>query len=111
MPIVKLDDIEKQTFPNGATNQAIIGDDEGSTPFRVGVQVSTPGYSTGAHIHFHMEVVRLIEGTGVTWIEVQGNDIPISPGTTLVRSPGHTARFQGNWHDTTPDLWCSCFSA
>ena len=40
MPIVKLDDVEKQTFPNGATYQTIVGDDEGSTPVRVGVQGS-----------------------------------------------------------------------
>ena len=44
MPIVKLDDVEKQTFPNGATYQTIVGDDEGSTPVRAGFQVSPPGY-------------------------------------------------------------------
>ena len=84
MPIVKLDDIEKQTFPNGATYQTIVGDDEGSTPVRVGVQVSPPGYSTGTHAHPYMEVVSVMEGKGVAWIEGQGNDIPIGPGTTLV---------------------------
>ena len=51
MPIVKLDDVEKQTFPNGATYQTIVGDDEGSTPVRVGFQISPPGYSTGTHAH------------------------------------------------------------
>ena len=54
MPIVKLDEVEKQTFPNGATYQTIVGDDEGSTPVRVGVQVSPPGYSTGTHAHPYM---------------------------------------------------------
>ena len=51
MPIVRLDDVPKQPFPSDATYQTIVGDDEGSTPIRVGVQVSPPGYSTGTHSH------------------------------------------------------------
>ena len=94
MPIVKLDDVEKQTFPNGATYQTIVGDDEGSTPVRVGVQVSPPGYSTGTHAHPYMEVVSVIEGTAVAWIEGQGNDIPIAPGTTLVLPPNTPHGFE-----------------
>ena len=87
MPIVKLDDVEKQNFPNGATYQAIVGDDKGSTPVRGGFQDSPPGYATGTHAHPYMEVVSVIEGTGVAWIEGQGNDISIGPGTTLVLPP------------------------
>ena len=84
MPIVKLDDVEKQTFPNGATYQTIVGDDEGSTPVRVGFQVSPPGYSTGKHAHPYMEVVSVIKGTGVVWIEGQGKTI--SPSLQVQRS-------------------------
>ena len=94
MPIVKLDDVEKKTSPNGATYQTIVGDDEGSTPVRVGVQVSPPGYSTGTHAHPYMEVVSVIEGTGLAWIEGQGNDIPIAPGTTLVLPPNTPHGFE-----------------
>ncbi len=83
MPIVKLDDVEKQNFPNGATYQAIVGDDEGSTPVRVGVQISPPGYSTGTHAHPYMEVVSVIEGTGVAWIEGRAT---ISPSVQVQRS-------------------------
>jgi len=51
MAIIKLDDVSKQSFPNGATYQTIVGDEDGSTPVRIGVQVSPPGYSTGTHAH------------------------------------------------------------
>ena len=67
--IIKLDDVAKQEFPNGATYQTIVGDADGSAPVRIGVQVSPPGYSTGTHAHPYMEIVSVLEGTGVAWME------------------------------------------
>ena len=68
MPIVDLKDVPKQQFPNGATYQTVVGDEAGSTPVRVGVQISTPGYSTGTHSHPYMEVVSIIEGEGEAFL-------------------------------------------
>ena len=68
MPIVDLKNISKQQFPNGATYQTIVGDEAGSTPVRVGVQISPPGYSTGTHSHPYMEIVSIIEGEGEAWM-------------------------------------------
>lgn len=87
MPIIHLEDVDKQEFPNGATYQTLVGDDQGTTPVRVGVQVSPPGYSTGTHSHPYMEIVSVIEGEAVAWIEGQGDDISIGPDTTLVFPP------------------------
>ena len=87
MPIVRLDDLEKQPFTDGATYQTIVGDDDGSTPVRVGVQVSPPGYSTGTHSHPYLEVVSVIEGEGEAWMEGQEGTVKIGPGTTLVLEP------------------------
>ena len=84
MPIVDLKNISKQQFPNGATYQTIVGDEAGSTPVRVGVQISPPGYSTGTHSHPYMEIVSIIEGEGEAWMEEQEGVIAIGPGTTLV---------------------------
>ena len=84
MPIVDLKDISKQQFPNVATYQTIVGDEAGSTPVRVGVQISPPGYSTGTHSHPYMEIVSIIEGEGEAWMEEQEGVIAIGPGTTLV---------------------------
>lgn len=88
MPIVRLHDVPTERFPNGATYQTIVGDDQGSTPVRVGLQVSPSGYSTGTHSHPYMEVVSVLEGEGEAWIEGQDGTVPIGPGTTLVLPPG-----------------------
>lgn len=84
MPIVELDSVPKQAFPNGATYQTIVGDDAGSTPVRVGVQISPPGYSTGTHAHPYMEIVSVIEGEAEAWMEGQEGVFAIGPGSTLV---------------------------
>ena len=88
MPIIRLEDVPEEAFAGGATYQTIVGDDAGSTPVRVGVQVSPPGYSTGTHSHPYMEVVSVIEGTGEAWIEGEGGVVDIGPGTTLVLPAG-----------------------
>ena len=88
MPIVRLKDVPTEPFANGATYQTLIGDESGSTPVRVGVQISPPGYSTGTHSHPYMEVVNIIEGEGEAWIEGQDGVVAIGPGTTLVLPPG-----------------------
>lgn len=87
MPIVHLDDVSKESFPSGATYQTIVGDDAGSTPVRVGVQVSPPGYSTGTHSHPYMEVVSVIEGEGEAWVEGREGVVAIGPGATLILPP------------------------
>jgi quercetin dioxygenase-like cupin family protein len=87
MPIVKLDEVDKINFPGGATYQTIVGDDQGSTPVRIGVQVSQPGYSTGTHSHPYMEIVTVLEGAGEAWVENQNEPFTIGPGTSLVMPP------------------------
>jgi quercetin dioxygenase-like cupin family protein len=87
MPVIQLGDVPKQSFPNGATYQTLVGDDEGSTQIRVGVQVSPPGYSTGTHSHPYMEVVSVLEGQGEAWIDGQDGLLAIGPGITMVFPP------------------------
>jgi len=87
MPVIQLGDVPKQSFANGATYQTLVGDDEGSTPIRVGVQVSPPGYSTGTHSHPYMEVVSVLEGQGEAWIDGQDGLLAIGPGITMVFPP------------------------
>jgi len=84
MPIIDVKDVAKQTFPGGATYQTLVGDAEGTTPIRLGLQISEPGYSTGTHSHPYMEVVTVIEGTGEAWVEGQDGLAAIGPGTTMV---------------------------
>ena len=88
MPIIKLSDTPVQDFPNGASYHTIVGDDEGSTPVRVGVQVSPPGYSTGTHSHPYMEVVSVIDGEGEAWMDGVDDLVKIGPGDTVAVPPG-----------------------
>jgi len=87
MPIIRLEDVETESFETGRTYQTLVGDDRGSTPVRVGIQTSPPGYSTGTHSHPYMEIITVIEGTGEAWLEGDPGPVAIGPGTTIVAPP------------------------
>jgi quercetin dioxygenase-like cupin family protein len=99
MPIIHLEDVHQQAFDTGRTYQTIVGDDEGSTPVRVGIQTSPPGYSTGTHSHPYMEVITVIEGTGEAWIGDETAAAAIGPGSTIVAPPNAPHGFR-NTGDT-----------
>ena len=88
MPILRAEDIDVETFSDGATYRTLVGDESGSTPVRVGVQTSPPGYATGTHAHPYYEVVTVLSGEGEAWIDGEGDAAsPIGPGTTMVFPP------------------------
>ena len=87
MPIIHLEDAEREETDSGRIYQTLVGDDDGSTPVRVGIQTSPPGYSTGTHSHPYMEVVTVIEGTGEAWFDSEENAAAIGPGSTLEIPP------------------------
>jgi quercetin dioxygenase-like cupin family protein len=87
MPIIQLEDVRPEEFETGRVYQTLVGDDDGSTPIRVGIQTSPPGYSTGTHAHPYMEVVTIIDGTGEAWTGSEENATPIGPGSTIVAPP------------------------
>jgi mannose-6-phosphate isomerase-like protein (cupin superfamily) len=90
MPIIKLEDAHRDDFDSGRVYQTLVGDDAGSTPVRVGIQTSPPGYSTGTHKHPYMEVITVIEGVGEAWVGSEDDLTPIGPGSTIV-APADTA--------------------
>lgn len=98
MPIIRPENVPEESFSGGATYRTLVGDDAGSTPLRVGLQVSPPGYSTGTHAHPYFEVVTVIEGEGEAWIEGEGDPVGIGPGATMVFPPGvrHWFRVTGD---------------
>jgi len=49
MPIVRHSDIAAEPFKGGATYLTLVGDAQGMTPIRVGIQNSPPGYKTLTH--------------------------------------------------------------
>lgn len=90
MPIIHIEDAQRDEFESGRIYQTLVGDDEGSTPIRVGIQTSPPGYSTGTHSHPYMEVITVIEGTGEAWIGREEDATAIGPGSTIA-VPANTA--------------------
>ena len=84
MPIIHHQDIPQEPFPGGATYQTLVGDTDGSTPVRIGIQTSPPGYATPPHSHPYMEIITVLEGTGEAWMEGHEGVIRLAPGVTLV---------------------------
>jgi quercetin dioxygenase-like cupin family protein len=83
MPVVVHVNVPFDPFRAGATYQTVVGDEKGSTPLRVGIQTSSPGYRTPLHSHPYMEALTILEGEGEAWMEGR-EPFPISPGMTLV---------------------------
>jgi quercetin dioxygenase-like cupin family protein len=99
MPIIHNTEVEEVPLHDEATYQTLVGDDEGSTPVRLGLQTSPPGFNTGIHWHPYMEVVIVLEGKGEAWIDGEGDVAQIGPGTTMVFPP--TVK---HWFSVTGDL-------
>jgi len=88
MPVIQLAEVAHEPFRGGATYQTLVGDAEGSTPVRIGIQTSPPGYRTPLHTHPYLEVITVLDGEGEAWIEGSGATVPLKPGVTLVLPAG-----------------------
>ena len=84
MPVVLHADVAREAFAGGAIYQTLVGDGEGSTPFRLGLQTSPPGYRTPLHSHPYMEALTVVSGEGEAWIDGHDGLIALTPGVTLV---------------------------
>jgi quercetin dioxygenase-like cupin family protein len=93
MPVVYHQDVPSEPFRGGATYQTVVGDRQGSTPVRLGIQTSPPGYRTPLHSHPYMEALMVLEGAGEAWIEGTDERIALAPGMTLVFPPHVRHRF------------------
>ncbi len=100
MPIVHIEDAHREEHESGRIYQTLVGDDAGTTPVRVGIQTSPPGYSTGTHSHPYMEVVTVLEGSGEAWIDSEDNVTAVGPGSTIVAPPNTAHGFRNT--GTTP---------
>ena len=69
MPIVVHSKVAPEPFKGGATYQTLVGDEKGSTPIRVGIQTSPPGYRTPLHSHPYLETITVLEGQGEAWLQ------------------------------------------
>jgi len=85
--VIRHDQVALEHFPGGASYRTLIGDEAGSTAVRIGIQTSPPGYATPLHSHPYTEILTVLEGEGVAWMEGSDDEIALSPGTTVVLPP------------------------
>jgi quercetin dioxygenase-like cupin family protein len=84
MPAVYHARVSPEPMKGAATYQTLVGDAAGSTPIRVGVQTSPPGYRTPLHSHPYMETITVLDGEGEAWLEGGADLVKMQPGVTLV---------------------------
>ncbi|MGH7388021.1 MAG: cupin domain-containing protein [Candidatus Rokuibacteriota bacterium] len=86
--VVRLEEIERVSFGPLSHYQSIIGDDEGTTPVRTGIQTAQPGYVAPVHSHPYVEILHILEGVAEAWIEgEEDRPIVLRPGDTLAIPP------------------------
>ncbi len=98
MPVVVHSEVASEPFKGGATYQTLVGNEKGSTPIRVGIQTSPPGYRTPLHSHPYLETITVLEGEGEAWLQGRDELVDLKPGVTLVLDPDlrHWFRATGN---------------
>jgi mannose-6-phosphate isomerase-like protein (cupin superfamily) len=99
LKVVRLDETEMVKFGPDAVYQLIIGDDEGTTPIRTGIQTSQPGYAAPVHSHPYMEVLHILDGVAEAWIDGrEDSKVTLRRGDTVAIPPGvlHSFRVVGD---------------
>jgi quercetin dioxygenase-like cupin family protein len=97
--VVRLDEVEIVKFGPDACYQPIIGDAEGTTPIRTGIQTSQPGYAAPMHSHPYLEILHILDGTAEAWLEGQEDSkVLLRKGDTIALPPDvpHTFRVVGD---------------
>src|SRR4026207_526992 len=70
--------------------QPIIGDAEGSTPLRTGIQTAQPGYEAPVHSHPYLEGLAILAGAAAAWSAGQEDRaVRLRRGDTIALPP-HT---------------------
>jgi mannose-6-phosphate isomerase-like protein (cupin superfamily) len=97
--VVRLDETEIVKFGPDAYYQPIIGDDEGTTPIRTGIQTSQPGYVAPMHSHPYLEILHILDGVAEAWVEGREQDkVLLREGDTIALPPDvpHSFRVVGD---------------
>ena len=97
--VVRLEETEIVSFGPLAHYQPIIGDDQGTTPIRTGIQTSQPGYVAPMHAHPYLEILHILDGTAEAWFEGREDEkVVLRKGDTIALPAGapHTFRVVGD---------------
>jgi quercetin dioxygenase-like cupin family protein len=97
--VVRLEEVEVVKFGPSSVYQLIIGDDEGTTAIRTGIQTSQPGYEASMHSHPYVEILHILDGVAEAWFEgEEDSKILLRKGDTISLPPDkpHTFRVVGD---------------
>ena len=97
--VVRLADTERVSFGPLSHYQLIIGDDEGSTPVRTGIQTAEPGYVAPVHQHPYVEILHILEGAAEAWLDGRESEaVTLRRGDTMAIPPDtpHAFRVVGS---------------
>ena len=93
--VVRLDETKIVSFGPLAHYQPIIGDDDGTTPIRTGIQTSQPGYVAPMHSHPYLEILHILDGTAEAWFEgAEDHKVRLEKGDTIALPPGEAHSFR-----------------
>jgi len=88
LKVVRLDETSTVKFGPDAIYQPIIGDDEGTTPVRTGIQTSQPGYVAPVHSHPYMEILHILDGVAEAWVDGREEQkVTLRKGDTIAIPP------------------------
>jgi mannose-6-phosphate isomerase-like protein (cupin superfamily) len=99
LKVIRLGDSETVKFGPDAIYQPILGDDEGTTPIRTGIQTSQPGYAAPVHWHPYLEVLHILDGVAEAWVDGQEDrKVTLRRGDTIAIPPHvpHSFRVVGD---------------
>jgi quercetin dioxygenase-like cupin family protein len=97
--VVRLEDTAIVKFGSDSFYQPIIGDEEGTTPIRTGIQTAEPGYAAPMHSHPYLEVLHILDGAAEAWVDGQEDrKVTLRRGDTIAMPPNvpHTFRVVGD---------------
>ena len=90
--VIRLANTEVLPLGAGSIYRPIIGDDEGTTPVRTGIQTCEPGYEVPAHCHPYLEIIQVLDGALAFWMDGAEHD-------TVVLRRGDSIEIQPQaWH-------------
>jgi quercetin dioxygenase-like cupin family protein len=86
--VVRLDETERVSFGPLSYYQPIVGDEEGGTPVRTGIQTAQPGYAAPVHSHPYVEILHILDGVAEAWIDGRPESVVVlRRGDTIAVPP------------------------
>ena len=97
--VIRLQDAAIVSFGPLSHYQLMVGDDEGTTPVRTGIQTAQPGYEAPVHSHPYMEILHILDGAAEAWVDGrEDRKVLLRKGDTITMPPGvpHSFRVAGD---------------